>query len=200
VGVRSVTSDTVTQDLLLCMTSLATAEKGAPERVLAQLIRRIRDHFWNRVVNEGLVVAPTTASTQGSGTAGATVWNVNVGRLIATVNGTAVDLAAAADFNIHTGTVALLNGQSRRAAIVLINTTGTITCVAVKGAAATTGAQVAPTDAEITASVGATIPWIKIAECLLNRTGDTTVTQSEYNAFRPNLGVSVDSDFFSFVD
>lgn len=142
----------------------------------------------NSQIMGGLAGAPTTASTQATG-AGATAWNVNVAALLASVAGVIKELAAAADFAIHSATQLVANGQSCVAALVLKNVTGTISMVAVKGSAATTGAQVAPTDSAIQAAVGAGNPWIKLAECTLNRTGDTTVTQSQDNTKRPFPGV-----------
>jgi hypothetical protein len=69
----------------------------------------------------------------------------------------------------------------------------------VKGTPDTTGTQVAPTDAEIQTAVGAGNDWVKIAECTLNRTGDTTVTESQDNTGRPVLGVTVDTSFAVFT-
>jgi hypothetical protein len=113
--------------------------------------------------------------------------------MLANVDGVLGDIAAAADFDIHSASflTGLVNGASCIAAIVAKNVSGTVTVVAVKGTPATTGSQRAPTDAEIQAAVGASNPWVKIGECTLNRTGDTTVTETQDNSLRPMLGINV---------
>jgi hypothetical protein len=159
----------------------------------------IKNHEANRVHAGGLAGAPTTASTQATGAGGVTEWRVNVSEAVVAVGGVAADVAAAADFVIHDTTNLLADGQSIIAALVAKNVSGTITVVAVKGTAATTGSQVAPNDGTIQTAVGAGNDWVKLAECTLNRTADTTVTQSEDNTKRPILGVNADSTFATFV-
>jgi hypothetical protein len=133
-------------------------------------------------VIEGLFVTdPTTGSSQLTGV-GNTTWNADVRAGLCEVNAVFKEFAAQADFSIHSGShvdAGFIVGASIMAAIVCKNVAGTVTMVAVKGAAATTGSQVAPTDAEIQAAVGASNGWCKVAECTLNRTGDTTVTESQ---------------------
>jgi hypothetical protein len=128
--------------------------------------------------SKSIASAPTTASTQATGT-GNTVWRVNVAAATVAVGAATIAIAAAADFVIHTGSLLVANGQSCRATIVAKNVSGIITEVAVKGAAATTGTELAPTDAEIQTAVGAGNPWWRLADCILNRTGDVTVTQAQ---------------------
>lgn len=161
--------------------------------IIALYFESIRTHHHNHVMAGGLAVDPTTGSSQLTGT-GNTTWNVNVGQLLASVDGVAVELAAAADFAIHSGSflTGLADGSSCIAALVLKNVAGTITMVAVKGTPAVTGSQVAPTDAEIQTAVGAGNEWVKLAECTLNRTADTTVTETQDNSVRPMLGINVD--------
>lgn len=142
------------------------------------------DGFNDRLVTGGLVKVPTTASAQITG-AGATSWRVNVDAVVAVVDGAAKELVAAADVVIHSATQYLTSGQSAIAAVVLkIDGSGVASLVSAKGAAATTGSQVAPTDAEIQTAVGAGLSWLKLAETTLNRTGDTTVTQTYDNTKR----------------
>lgn len=148
----------------------------------------------NRVESGLLASAPTTASTQATG-AGNTTWRVNLSAGVVVVGGVAKSLDVAADTSIHSGSQLVTNGQSCIAALVAKNVTGTVSVQAVKGTAATTGSQVAPSDAAIQTAVGADNAWVKLAECTINRTGDTTVTQSENNAMRPILGVNVDTEF-----
>jgi hypothetical protein len=133
--------------------------------------------------------APTTASTQATG-AGATAWRVNVAAGVAMLGDHAKDFAAQADFVVHSASELLANGQSATAALVVKDVAGTLSMVAVKGAAATTGQQLAPSDAAIQAAVGAGNDWVKVCEMTLNRTGDTAVTQSQDNT-KADLGDGV---------
>jgi hypothetical protein len=159
--------------------------------LIAQLLEEYRVHEGNRVHEGGLVGDPTTPSSQATGT-GNTLWNINIGALIASVGNVPVEIAAAADTAIHSGSflTGFTSGKSCVAAVVLKNVSGTITCVTVKGTPATTGSEVGPDDATIQTAVGANNNWIKLAETTLNRTGDTTVTQSHNNAVRPLYGMT----------
>jgi len=167
---------------------------GAYDKLVKDLMN-LRNWFQNHV--EGLkIVTPTSASTQGA-SAGNTTWNVNVESGIVVVNGTALEVAAAADLALHSGSIytgGLASGQSAIATIVYKLDT-TVSRVVVKGAAATTGAQVAPTDVAIRAACGAGKPWVKVCECTINRTADTTVTQSQNNLLRPMPAVLSEADF-----
>jgi hypothetical protein len=162
---------------------------------LIQEVEQLRNQF-KFCVLQGVFFTPTTGSTQITG-AGATDWNVNHTAILAVVDGVFGLIEAAADYNVHTGSLytGLTNGNSAIAALVAQNVSGTVSLAVVKGTAATTGSQVAPTDAEIDASVGAANSWVKIAECTINRTADTTVTQSQDNSKRPLPGVTVDTNF-----
>jgi len=87
-------------------------------------------------------------------------------------------------------------GASAVAAIVAYGTAGTI--LVVRGAAATTGSQVAPTNAAIQTAVDlltSGAPWVKLGETTLNRTGNTTVTQTYDNTQRPSLAINQDAGF-----
>lgn len=166
--------------------------------ITRKFLEQARADAQNKIVGGGPVAgAPTTASTQITG-AGATNWRVDLAAFLVIVDGVAKEFAVEADRVIHDTTQLVANGQSCTAAIVAKNVSGTITLVNVKGAAATTGSQLAPTDAEIDAAVS-DVPWVKVCECTINRTADTTVTQSQDNAKRPLLGVNVDADFGTFA-
>jgi hypothetical protein len=162
-----------------------------------QDLEKLRTHVRNRIVGGMLAGTPTTGSTQATGAAGVTDWNVNIAAGLVTVGGVIQEFAAQADYDVHSGSVytGLINGNSAIVALVAKNVAGTVSLALVKGTAAVTGSQVAPTDAEIQASVGAANSWIKIAELTINRTADTTVTQSEDNEKRPEIGSTVDTDF-----
>lgn len=142
------------------------------------------DGFNDRLVTGGLVAAPTTPSAQLTG-AGATSWRVNVAALVGVVDAVTKELAAQADVIVHDTTQYLTNGQSAIAAVVLkVAANGTASIVTAKGAAATTGSEVAPDDAAIQTAVGAGLPWLKLGESTLNRTGDIAVTQTYDNTKR----------------
>lgn len=147
---------------------------------LREVLAALANGAKNRVARGLLVAAPTTASTQAAGT-GATAWRVNVATGVVIVSGIAKEFPAEADRVLNSGTQLVTNGQSAVCAIVAKNVSGAVTLVNVMGAAAATGSQKAPDDVAIRAAVGADNAWVKVAECTLNRTGDTTVTQSQDN-------------------
>jgi hypothetical protein len=169
---------------------------------LAQDFEALRTHFRNCILSGGFNT-PTTGSTQASGAAGATDWNVNHTDILAVVNGTVGIVAAAADYDVHSGSVytgLTAASKSAIATAVIKNVSGTLSLAIVKGTAAATGSQVAPTDAEITASVGSSNTWVKVAELTINRTADTTVTQSQDNGKRPLPGLTEDLNFGDYSD
>jgi hypothetical protein len=120
-----------------------------------------------------------------------TAWRVNLAAGVARLGPAAKDFTAQADFSVHSATQLVANGQSCVAALVAKNVAGTVSIVAVKAAAATTGSQKAPTDSAIQAAVGAGVDWIKLSEVTINRTADTAVTQSQDNT-KADLGDLVD--------
>ena len=167
--------------------------------IVAGYFESIRTHHRNAIHSGGLAGDPTTGNAQLTGT-GNTTWNVDVTALLCCVEGLATELAVAADFSIHSGSfiTGFADGESVVAALVLKNDSGTITMDSVQGTPATTGGQVGPTDAEIQAALGAGVSWIKLAETTLNRTADTTVTESHDNTARPLLAVNVDTNMGDF--
>lgn len=130
--------------------------------------------------------APSTGSTQASGV-GNTDWNVNVAAGAVVCNGVEKEFAAQADYDVHSGSLLLADGESVYAWLVAKEAAGTVSMDVVKGAAATTGEQIAPTDAEITAAV-THANWTKLGKLLVNRTGDTTLTQSQSNLDQEKWG------------
>jgi hypothetical protein len=155
----------------------------------------LRAHLRNHV--EGVHAAtPTTGSSQLTGT-GNTTWNVNLSAGLITVGGVALTRNVAADYSVHSGSyyTGFANGKSAIATIIAKNVAGTVSLAVVKGAAATTGSQVAPTDAECQTAAGAGNDFVKICELTLNRTGDTTVTESQDNTKRPIPAVTRDLAF-----
>lgn len=120
--------------------------------------------------------APTTASTQTTGT-GNTTWRVNCAAKTVSLGTASAVIAAAADFVVHSGSLLVTSGQSCRARLVAKNVSGVITIAVVKGTAATTGTETPPTDATVQAAAGVGNAWLQLADIVINRTGDTTVTQ-----------------------
>jgi hypothetical protein len=162
----------------------------------ALAFQQARTHDRNRTLGGVRLLEPTTPSSQLTGAGGFLTWNVDLEAGFVTVGGVLAEIAEVGDLALNTGAALVTNGQSCIAAVVAKNVGGTVSIDKVLGAAAATGAQVAPNDAAITAVVGAS--WIKLAECLINRTGDTTVTQSQNNLVRPALAVNVDTGFGNF--
>lgn len=146
---------------------------------LASVLPRVLDP------GSGDVSDPTSASTQGTGAGGVTVWRVNYAAYRAQLyegstkrrkNG-----AAATDLVIHdtTNLLPAVNDDCV-AAIVAEVTSGTWSVTSVKGAVATGGGGTGPSDATIEAAIGHAA-WIKLGETTLTRSGDTTVSQAHDN-------------------
>lgn len=158
-----------------------------------------------RQVEGGLLTAPTNASAQLTGASGNTDWNVNLSHVLALLYALSGEVVAAADFDIHNGSIVdagFVVGASIVAAIVVKVTSGTFAFDKVLGAAATTGSQVAPTAGEIATAMAAADDYALLGYTTLNRTADTTVTQSYDNTPR-NPGpieVADGADLSSVVD
>jgi hypothetical protein len=149
-----------------------------------QAIAKGRDYMVRRGC---LTQAPTTPSAQITG-AGNTSWRQNIDAGVVRVAGVDKDFAAQADFVIHSGSQLIAQGQSAVAAIVAKKAAdGTISMIAVKGAAATTGAQLSPTDTAIQTAVGAGLDWVKVSEVQIDRTADTTLVSTIFNS-RADVG------------
>jgi hypothetical protein len=129
-----------------------------------------------------LLTDPSTGSSQLTGE-GNTTWNVKIAAHECEVGGVNKVFAEQDDFSVHAGSylAGFANGTSCIAAIVNKNVSGTVSTVAVKGTPATTGSEVAPTDTEIQAAVGAANAWVKVGEITLERDGDTSVAESQQN-------------------
>lgn len=129
-------------------------------------------------------------------------WSYDRTALEAVVGGVYEQFALAADAAIHASAFldGLEIGSSCIAAVLIKNDSGTLSLDAVKGTPAVTGAQRPPSDAVIQAALGAGVSWVKLAHCLLNRTANATLTESQDNQFRPILGVTVNENFGVFTD
>jgi len=145
--------------------------------------------FQNRVIEGMLVGVPTTPSSQVTG-AGAYDFNADIATGLLAVDGTVKEYAVQADYDVGSGAAAILIvGQSVVYSIIAYKSKGdgVVYMKSVQGVVATTGLQVAPTDAAIEANLADGTFWYRLANVTVNRTGDTTVTQSQDNTVRPTL-------------
>ena len=167
--------------------------KGQGDPTLAQALRDGIDDV-NSIAGasaDGVLMGlragtPTTASDQLTGAGGNLDWNVDVEAGSCVVNDVEGNFEAEADHDVTSGSAIITDGQSIYAWLVASEAAGTVSKEVVLGTAATTGEQVVPTDAEITTGVGHE-NWTKLALLLINRTADTTVTQSESVRFQRRL-------------
>lgn len=161
----------------------------------AQITRLLALETWRNNRVEGFLSSPpTTASTQASG-AVAPAWRVNrapgVARHAGDLSAKPVGSSNLTDFDVTAaaGVGALAIGQSVIVCLVWCHIyAGTISIKTVKGTPATTGQQLAPTDTQIRTVIAGFYPsdtsYVRESKLTLNRTGDTTVTQSQDNTWR----------------
>ena len=134
--------------------------------------------------------APSTPNSQAAGT-GNTTWRANVAAGGAIVDGVEKIETAQADFAIHSGSMLVNINQSCIARIVEKNVGGTVTTAVVKGAAAATGAQVAPTDAEVSASLSTASSWVELFRVTLARDGGVNLTAVVSHRYRGSCPVAL---------
>lgn len=145
--------------------------------------------FGNRIVQGMFAGAPTTASTQATGT-GAYAYRADIDKGILVCSDVAVEYAVQADYAIDSGATAnLVSGESIVYSIIAFRSRadGNVRIMSIPGAAAITDSQVAPTAAEIETFLELDTFYYKICDVTINRTGDTTVTQAQNNLVRPLL-------------
>ena len=145
-------------------------------------------HFANRIIEGMLMLAPSSASTQATG-AGTLAVRVNINAGLQAVGSTVKELAAQADLVLFNAATVLTTGQSVVFDIVAYRSKGDglVYQRTFRGTAATTGSEVAPSDASIEAALEADTAWMRISRTTVNRTGDTTVTQTYNNTVRNTL-------------
>lgn len=162
------------------------------------LSQAIQNLGQNRVLSGHRVFAPTTASTQVTG-AGATTVRVNIDYGLVSLAGAPAELsntATLADNVLVTASPLMSAGQSTVVAVVVYKAAnGTATLLGVAGTPATTGTQTSPSDGTIqlavnTASSTTGLEWVRLAETLVNRTADTTLTQS-YDNTKKDVGLTL---------
>ena len=137
-------------------------------------------------------IVTTATHSQAAGT-GATTWTVAVSALDVLVNGVYKNETTAAAFSVNAASCLLADGESIYAWLVEKNDSSTLTTVAVKGTAATTGLETIPTDAEILTALALsmtsanTFPFVKIALLHVARVG-TTLTEKIDMSYRQSQG------------
>lgn len=130
---------------------------------------------------------PTTASAQVTG-AGDGTYRVDITAGIVHVDKTIKEFVVVADQLLETAGDIMADGNSKVYSVIAWRhpDTGAVALKIIGGTPATTGSQVAPTVAEIEALIPVNSAWVHIADVTVNRTGDTTVTQSQDNTKRPS--------------
>ena len=129
----------------------------------------------------------TTGPVQVTGTGDGTFYYDNTAGIVV-VDGTALNVAAAADTLLETAGDIFDSGQSRIYTIIAWThpTTGVVAIKICLGTIALTAAVVALTTAEIEAMLPLNAKWIDLGQTTINRTADTTATQTATtNLVRP---------------
>lgn len=145
--------------------------------------------LWLNYIPNGLLVKdPTTSSAQLTGTGNGTYrYNIDAG--IIHVDSTIKEFPAAADQLLEPAGNIMANGYSKVYSVIAWRNpdTSAVALKVIPGTAALTGSQVAPSVADVEAALMPSAAWVLIANVTVNRTGDTTVTQSTDNTVRPSL-------------
>lgn len=144
--------------------------------------------IFNNNAQGAFVQAPTTPSTQATSTGNGTYY-YNLTQGVVILNGKIFNVNAAADQLWEAAGNIMANGYSRWYMLVAyVNTSGTLTLLVVKGTVALTAAAVPPTVAEVVAAIPvANAPYLVLGAAIMNRTGDTTVTEVIHNEYRVTL-------------
>lgn len=162
--------------------SLLDAQAATVGRNLNALWAWLVCHAVGGIVSDG-------GTTQGTGTNGTLNFDVDTTAITdSLIDGKVHVLGAQTDADATAGSTVLwgaTSGKSVVFAVVFSTGTGNDTPAVkgIPGTVATTGSQVAPTDAEIDTSLGHD-NWCRLCDMTINRTGDTTVTFTFNNAAR----------------
>lgn len=153
---------------------------------LYDVLKGLADQARNRVIYGLDSAAPTTASTQATGVSGNLAVRINLAAGAAMVAAVVKKFAAAADTVLFASAPSpIITGQSMVfSVVVFLNAAGVLTLLSVPGLAATTGLQLAPGKTAVNAAVGLAanntqLHWIKLCDVTVNRTADTTLTQTQ---------------------
>jgi len=154
-------------------------------------IKGVETQLFLNYVRGAYVTASTTGSSQLTGEGDGTfLYNITQGVVV--VDGTALNIDAAADQACEAAGDILDVGQS---IVYLVYawkhpSTGVVTLAVKAGTAATTGSQVAPTTAEVEAGHIDGAKFVEIGTMTIARTGATAVTEAVDNTVRPLLLVT----------
>lgn len=144
----------------------------------------------NHHIEGGLVKAPSTASTQATGASGALALRVNTDASLSTIRGTKREKTLAADVVLQNAAFAWGATSAKEVYCSVIYDAGAAndgdTISGKFGTVAATGVAVPLTDAEIDTLLGHA-NWIRMADLLVSRTADTTITVAYDNKVRPQL-------------
>ena len=153
---------------------------------------KVEGALFDNIVHGAFVKPGTTGPAQLTGAGNGTFYyDITAGVVL--INGYAVDIAAAADTLLEAAGDILADGQSKVYRIVawLHPETAAIALKIIGGTPATTGEEVAPTDDEVAAALYKDAPWLEFGRTTINRTGDTTATQTATsNIHRPLAAVN----------
>ena len=143
--------------------------------------------FGNRVIQGCLAAASTTGSSQLTGAGNGTyLYDMTTG-LIA-VGNKVLEIAAVADGALEAAGNIMADGYSKVYTLIAYKSTdGVARTRLFVGTAELTGAQVPVTDAVISESFATGVPWYRLWDYTIARTGDTTVTEAYSNTVRPTL-------------
>lgn len=133
-------------------------------------------------------IVSSNTCTQASGT-GATTWTVDVAALDVLVAGTYGHVNAQSGLAVHGSTQLVADGQSIYVWLVEKKHDGSLSTVAVKGTAATSGSETIPTEAQIVAALAADETYTKLALLHVARVG-TTMTETIDMSYREQYPVA----------
>ena len=152
---------------------------------------KVEGALFGTYVHSAFVKNGTTGPAQVTGTGDGTFYYDNTVGIVV-IGNVAVDIAAAADTLLETAGDILASGQSKVYRIVAWRhpESGAIAKKVIGGTPATTGTQEAPTDDEVVAALYKDALWVELGRTTINRTADTTATQTATSNIHRPLGTA----------
>ena len=147
----------------------------------------VEGYLFKNAAHGYFIADGTTGPAQLTGTGNGTFYYDNTAGIVV-VDGTALDVAAAADTLLETAADIFDSGQSRIYTIIAWKnpSTGVVAIKVCPGTIALTAAIVPLTTAEIEAMLPLNAKWIALGQTTINRSADTTATQTATtNLVRP---------------
>lgn len=157
-----------------------------PNGTLGTHLVNVVKYLQNHIQTGLLISAPTTASSHAD--AGAFDFNVNIAAGLAEVSSIQGEFSAQADYNIANGGTTPIDAVNTDIiyAIVLAESAGSLSLQVIAGNSAPSGDVTAPTDADVSTSVGHS-NWIWLGSTRLHRSGAAACTQTVSNIERPKF-------------